>query len=442
MVIKKLVITGLISCLFFLTSSVSYAISTSQYLNLDINNDSKAGAENGQAANLIDEISTYLDKKQYDKFISLTSGDLNSCLSDLFLGPDSREYRKNNIGLWNLNSFKTIKYKQVSKDEVPSSSVNYNDYVDYAELVTYYVCCDITTKEDNIDMCSGVNYFIFVFGKNNNGEYKLLQWSQYSLKEMQESMLAFNDESGTLKNTINNGRLHVTALSSIKERIWEYDTSTQIENDPGNCPMPSKIRVKIRRTGAISTVDFYYYIKNVLPNEWVALADPMESLKAGAMAVKMYGWYRCYNHKYYGMGFDVYDTLVDQVYKAGSEHERSTEAINAVAGVGIRNASGLLFEAQYNAHAQRQKSGFISQTGANYLANKGYTWFQICSYYYSNSSKSCGNISIFDYYASWGVKNKFELVLKALFDSKKCTEIRFKPIIYILEKQAGFYEEE
>lgn len=432
MLIKKIVIAGLVSCLFYLTSSVSYAVSTT------VGIDTEAGVENRQIANLIDEISTCLDKKQYDKFISLTSGDLNSCLSDLFLGPDSHDYKKNNIGLWNLDGFKTIKYKQVSKDEVPSSCVNYNDYVDYAELVTYYVCCDITTKEDNTDMYSGVNYFIFVFGKDNNDEYKLLQWSQYSVMEMQESMLAFKSESGTLKNT-NNGRVQLTSLSSIKEQIWDYGTSEQIKNDPSYCPMPSKIRVKIRSTGEISTVDFYYYIKNVLPNEWVALADPMESLKAGAMAVKMYGWYRCYNHKYYGMGFDVYDTLVDQVYRAGSEHPRSTEAINAVAGIGIKNASGLIFETQYNARAQKQSSGFISQTGANYLANIGYSWFQICSFYYSNSSKSYGNISTFDYYASWGVKNKFELVLQALFDSKKCTEIKFKPLIYILEKHADFY---
>nr|WP_026073719.1 SpoIID/LytB domain-containing protein [Acetivibrio cellulolyticus] len=416
MVLKNLVITGLISCLLFLTNSVSYAVSTNQYLNFNIGNGSEVSVENREVANLIGEISTYLDKKQYDKFISLTSGDLNSSFSDLFLGPDSYEYRKKNIGLWNLNRFKTINYKQVSNDQVPRSSVNYNDYTEYAELVTYYVCCDITTKENNSDMCSGMNNFIFVFGKDNNGEYKLLQWSQHIIKEMQESNLASVCEIGALKNNIINGRLDGTALGSKKEQSWKYDDLAKIENDPFYCPMPSQIRVKIKGTGEISTVDFYYYIKNVLPNEWTALADPMESLKAGAMAVKMYGWYRCYNYKYYGMGFDVYDTTVDQVYKAGSEHERSTEAINAVAGIGIRNASGLIFETQYNAHDQKQHSGYISQIGANSLADKGYSWVDICNYYYSNSNKSTGNISSFDYYSIWGVKNKFELIMKALLD--------------------------
>jgi hypothetical protein len=298
-----------------LTNSVSYAVSTSRYVNFNIETGFETGVENRQVVNLIDEISTYLDKKQYDEFISLTSEDLNSSFFDLFLGPNRHEYRKNNIGLWNLYRFKMIKYKQV-----PSESVNYYDYLEYTDLVTYYVCCDIVAKEDNSDMCSGINYFIFVFGKNNNGEYKLLQWSQPIIREMQRSNFSFFDDAEYSNNDIRNTRSNGMVLNGEKEKIEKYGVSAQTVNDPYYCPMPSQIRVKNKSTGAISTVDFYYYVKNVLPNEWTALADPMESLIAGAMAVKMYGWYRCYNHKYYGMGFDVYDTSVDQVYKAGSEH--------------------------------------------------------------------------------------------------------------------------
>ena len=84
----------------------------------------------------------------------------------------------------------------------------------------------------------------------------------------------------------------------------------------------------------------------------------------------------------------------------------------------IINTSGLIFETQYNARAQTQHSGYMSQTGANALAKNGYTWFQICDYYYSNSCKSEGNISSFNYYSLWGSKSKLELILKAIFEQR------------------------
>lgn len=267
-------------------------------------------------------------------------------------------------------------------------------------------------------MFSGMNCFLFVFGKDNNDEYKLLQWSQPIIDELLGINFQFHREGEQSKENTLYARLNEMVLKGNKEKLEKCFYSVQAINDPYYCPMPSKIRVKIRSTGKISTVDFYYYLKNVLPNEWTALADPMESLKAGAMAVKMYGWYRCYNHKYFGLGFDVYDTIVDQVYKAGSEHVRSTEAINSVAGIAIINTDGLIFETQYNARAQSKHSGYMSQIGANILAKNGYTWLQICDYYYSNSCKSEGSISSFNYYSLWGSKSKLDLILQAMFEQK------------------------
>ena len=60
----------------------------------------------------------------------------------------------------------------------------------------------------------------------------------------------------------------------------------------------------------------------------------------------------------------------------------------------------------------------MSQTGANTLAKSGYTWFQICDYYYSNSCKSEGSISSFNYYSLWGSKRKLELILQAIFEQR------------------------
>lgn len=99
-------------------------------------------------------------------------------------------------------------------------------------------------------------------------------------------------------------------------------------------------------------------MKNLLPNEWTASTDPIESLKAGAM------W---------------------------------TSAINALDGQAIINSSWLIFETQYLKTETGQNSGKVSQLGANSLAKQGNGWFVICSYYYSESDKSTGMISYWNY---------------------------------------------
>lgn len=101
----------------------------------------------------------------------------------------------------------------------------------------------------------------------------------------------------------------------------------------GDHARPSTISVYITSTGKIKDVDFYDYCKCVLPNEWYSTWKT-ESLKAGAQAVKFVGWYRVYNAKYPGKGYDVKDSTVDQAYKEGTEVASCTNAINAVGGIG------------------------------------------------------------------------------------------------------------
>jgi len=347
--------------------------------------------------NLVDGVSTSLNKKQYDKFIDLTTGSLNLAFSDLFFGLDSQQNKEKNIGLWNLSSLKIIKYKQIPNSQVPSGSVHYNDYSAYNDIVTYYVSSDIETNEDNSDMFSGINYYIWVFGKDIKGDYKLLQWSQPVIKEMKQNKLAYNDGTEDLQNTIQDARLHGKILNGKGVEIQNSSTSSLSSNYIGNSPIPSNIRVKMASTGSIVNLDFITYVKNVLPNEWTAGSDPIEALRSGAMVVKMYGWYRCYVPKYYGLGFDVYSDTRDQVYKPVSAYPRSSTAVDDINGYAIMNTDWNLFETQYLGYTEPQYGGILSQPGSITLANSGNAWFQICSYYYSMSNKSTDMISIWRY---------------------------------------------
>ncbi|MGH2627576.1 MAG: carboxypeptidase regulatory-like domain-containing protein, partial [Anaerolineales bacterium] len=67
--------------------------------------------------------------------------------------------------------------------------------------------------------------------------------------------------------------------------------------DQTSLPIPRTIRVRVTgypycdttRPYTVQIIDFVEYAKHVLPNEWVN-SWPGESLRAGAMAVKMYAW--------------------------------------------------------------------------------------------------------------------------------------------------------
>jgi hypothetical protein len=66
----------------------------------------------------------------------------------------------------------------------------------------------------------------------------------------------------------------------------------------------------------VEAVDFETYVKVVMPAEWPP-AWPIESMRAGAVAIKQYGWY--YTMHYRGLTgtggcADVYDNNNDQVY--------------------------------------------------------------------------------------------------------------------------------
>jgi hypothetical protein len=109
--------------------------------------------------------------------------------------------------------------------------------------------------------------------------------------------------------------------------------------DLTNLPIPETIIVRVYgppyssptggcdyyRTDPYETqvIDFEYYVKHVLPSEWIA-AWPGESLRAGAMAVKMFGWFWV---QYPGT-WDVRDDVCDQVYNPAVEYESTNTAVD------------------------------------------------------------------------------------------------------------------
>jgi len=115
--------------------------------------------------------------------------------------------------------------------------------------------------------------------------------------------------------------------------------------------------IRILYNNQVWTRDFKTYVKEVLPREWV-VGWKLESLQAGAMAVRNYGWYAV-NHGprgwHNGECFDVYSTTADQVWAPGGTNVRTDEAVDSIWAAGRMTRGGIVFPAYY-------KSGLSSDT--------------------------------------------------------------------------------
>jgi hypothetical protein len=95
---------------------------------------------------------------------------------------------------------------------------------------------------------------------------------------------------------------------------------TGAAGDQMDLPLPSTIRVRVTgyaycdtsRPYVVQVINFKEYVRHVLPNEWVP-TWPGESLRAGAMAAKMFAW-RIISIGGKWSDADVYDSTCDQVY--------------------------------------------------------------------------------------------------------------------------------
>jgi hypothetical protein len=115
---------------------------------------------------------------------------------------------------------------------------------------------------------------------------------------------------------------------------------------------PPTIRVFRTATGAVDTVDFRTYVKNVLSREWIS-SWTTESLRSGALAVKNYAWYQVIHWRGYvntaGQCFDVFDSTRDQHYDPSRPTYASmAAAVDATWGT-LAQKAGRIFATYYNA---------------------------------------------------------------------------------------------
>lgn len=167
-----------------------------------------------------------------------------------------------------------------------------------------------------------------------------------------------------------------------------------------NTPYPSSIRVAIRESRPngepnprgrilyVKTVPFDEYVVNSLPNEWMPSWN-QESLQAGAIAVKMFAWYKVLNPtRLDGWEYDLDNTTNFQTYLEGNRYQATDEAHRRVRNLAYALPDGTIVELNYRAGYQGgpnweyRNANMLSQWGSQYWATQGWNMLRILQWYY------------------------------------------------------------
>ncbi|WP_083520860.1 SpoIID/LytB domain-containing protein [Alicyclobacillus kakegawensis] len=167
-----------------------------------------------------------------------------------------------------------------------------------------------------------------------------------------------------------------------------------------NTQEPATIRVAIRENNPngepdprgrivwVQSVPFYEYCQDVLPNEWMP-SWHAESLKAGAIAIKMFAWYHhLHPITIDGFTFDVDNTTNFQTFRYLSRQPVTDRAVASIRRYAYVKPNGEIIELNYRAgipndpNWQYRNAQKMAQWGSQYWAQRGRNYIQILQFYY------------------------------------------------------------
>ena len=273
--------------------------------------------------------------------------DINSFLSLRPSGTDFPEDRSVYQNIWRTNPQDNFIYNIISAKlvgeraiplEVAEKVTNIESFLQKDSVVkTFYVAIDYKVKVESKYLYNGTNYRFYLLAFDH-GKYSIVEASSAPVPLLESLGFGFGTTAERKVSSLQSQALKTGVLElpdgNIVSRVTAY---TQ----------PPTIRVYITQSGTISIVNFADYVKNVLPKEWLTYWSAA-ALQTGALAVKMYGWYRTIYPHQPALGFDVYDSpRYDQWYMAGSAQAVTNSAVDAVSGVGFAQSDGSIFMPQY-----------------------------------------------------------------------------------------------
>jgi hypothetical protein len=186
------------------------------------------------------------------------------------------------------------------------------------------------------------------------------------------------------------------------EPLEAADQKASILGLLNNIEIPETIRVRVSgspyhcnpsRPYTIEEVLFRDYVRHVLPNEW-HLVDVgsgegyWESMRAGAVAVKVYAWFWISQGGKWPDA-DVWDSTCDQVYNPAIEYASSNAVIDYTWNW-MLTRDGQLIETNYRTYHTQcpNPESCLGQIEADQMAAEGEIWDEILTYFYQDTSLS------------------------------------------------------
>ncbi|KQL18428.1 SpoIID/LytB domain-containing protein [Cytobacillus solani] len=384
---------------------------------------------------VVKKLVEFENNQDWTNLSNLWSADMRDTISEFLNNPENK---KQHIGLFNIE-----KASLVAQKEIPEEYKMLFPNMDESSLL-YYIAVDYKVFEEDVFHMNGVNYFLVEL-VNENNDWKIKQVQNAPIDILKSYELGFNSEDEKAMLDVinkrykgeyfnrNNTVLEINRLSEdeltkirgkepltkeqISEKVGLDETSSTSQSlvsiaTTADHVAPSSIKVYMTQytntnaygcsASCVKSVNFSSYVKNVLPNEW-RIEWPSNSLKTGALAAKMYGWYGVYYPLASPVGAHVYDDTRSQVYLYNTERAATTTAVIEVDGIGLhRKDNKALFLTEYVAGTSgspgTQSSGRFSQWGSKYWADKGWLPYEILGYYYNGSSKVGGSGKEFEFF--------------------------------------------
>lgn len=183
----------------------------------------------------------------------------------------------------------------------------------------------------------------------------------------------------------------LTTLAAALPGLPSLTVASSCSGWSSSATPPSSIRVFRHASGAVETVNFKSYTKNVLSREWIA-SWSTASLRSGALATKHYAWYQVLHWRGGTTAnkacFDVRDDTADQVYDPSRPtYTTAAAAVDATWPTRVLK-NGAIFPTYYNAGASGEGCGAnangwkLYQWGTQACGLAGKTAAQIMLTYY------------------------------------------------------------
>lgn len=325
------------------------------------------------------------------------------------------------LGLLDIKTAKLIETVEVDYNDIKSSF--FNDY-DVENSKFYIVGIDFDVYEENTFYFNGIWYNAVSVVREEN-EWKIVEFVH--INDPQLIMDRSYNISDNFYQTINIRELRNEGILVNGNGETYGSLNGEIITSETNNKM---LRTKAKNTKAIPTdttmvslgkydnsgkftnqvsVPFHQYCIAVTAGEVRGSEFDGAARKACIVAIKTYTWHYLLVPILPSMAINI--TTKMQAYRPDkvSENSNVTSNYNAIKDIWMESSEGYIFEALYKAGGYNENGlcgGELKQNGVRYLIDEcGYTWQKAISYFYSNSNKSSGLITLFN-------KNKDVIVFK------------------------------